>query len=112
VREERNGMKKEGGKAVEQRKGKVRSVRGRKEEEPAVGNNKQERNVSQNIQFIPKFNSKQEDRRLASSGRVASVIEGDSALSLQHRVEDAGFSHVVVTPRGGDSMFLQHMASL
>ena len=37
MREERNGVKKEGAKVVEQRKGQVCTVRGRKEEEPTVG---------------------------------------------------------------------------
>lgn len=37
---------------------------------------------------------------------VASVLEGDSTLSLQQRVEDAGFMSVVVTPMGGDRVFL------
>jgi hypothetical protein len=34
------------------------------------------------------------------------VLMGDSALALQHRVEDAGFSNVVVTPMGGERVFL------
>ncbi|CAG9768404.1 unnamed protein product [Ceutorhynchus assimilis] len=37
---------------------------------------------------------------------IARVIAGDSALDLQQRVEDAGFPNVVVTPMGGDRVFL------
>jgi len=37
---------------------------------------------------------------------VASVLVGDSTLALQQRVEDAGFQYVVVTPMGGERVFL------
>jgi len=48
--------------------------------------------------FIPVY---QEDRARASSGMVAHIKEGDSALSFQQRIEDAGFPNVIVTPLGG-----------
>ena len=111
MREERDGVKKEGAKVVEQRKGQVRTIRGRKEEEPTVGNSKQKLTVSQNIQFIPKFNSKQEYRSWASSGMVASVIEGDSALSLQHRVEDVDFHKLLLHPWVGITCFFTAMTA-
>lgn len=52
------------------------------------------------------YNSKPEDRLWADGGMVAKVVSGDSSLSLQQRVEDAGFTNVVVTPMGGDRVFL------
>ena len=42
------------------------------------------------------YNSKPEDRVWASGGMVATVVSGDSSLSLQQRVEDAGFANVVI----------------
>jgi hypothetical protein len=56
--------------------------------------------------FIPSFSTQKEDRKWANAGMVASVIDGNSALDIQQRVEDAGFSGVVVTPLGGDRVFL------
>jgi len=56
--------------------------------------------------YVLVFNTSLEDRKWASGGMVASVINGDSALSWQQRVEDAGFQHVVVIPLGGDRVFL------
>lgn len=42
----------------------------------------------------------------ANGGMVATVTSGDSTLSLQQRVEDAGFLNVVVTPMGSDRVFI------
>ena len=63
----------------------------------------QEREVQR---FIPSYKSLVEDRNWAEKGMVASVFEGDSTLSLQQRIEDAGFKTVVVTSMGGDRVFL------
>jgi len=51
------------------------------------------------------YNSKPEDRLWAKGGMVAKVVSGDSSLSLQQRVEDAGFVNVIVTPMGSDRFF-------
>ena len=59
-----------------------------------------------NFKFRPVYNSCVEDRKWANSGLVATVIAGESALSLQQRVKDAGFPNVVVIPLGGDWVFL------
>lgn len=53
--------------------------------------------------FVPAFSSSLEDRKWAQSSMVASIVEGESALALQQRVEDAGFNQMVVTPMGGSS---------
>ena len=37
---------------------------------------------------------------------MATVVSGDSSLSLQQRMEDAGFDNIVVTPMGSDRVFL------
>ena len=58
------------------------------------------------VRFIPRYNSTAQDRNWATSGMVSTVISGDSTLSLQQCVEDAGFNCVVVTPMGGDRVFL------
>lgn len=42
----------------------------------------------------------------ANEGMVATVTSGDSSLSLQQRVDDAGFVNVVVTPLGSDRVFI------
>jgi hypothetical protein len=47
-----------------------------------------------------------QDRTWATSGMVDRVIAEDSTLALQQRAEDVGFNHVVVTPMGGDRVFL------
>ena len=57
-------------------------------------------------QFIPIYKSSLEDRAWARSGMVAYVKAGDSTLSFQQRIKDAGFPNVVVTPLGGDRVFL------
>jgi hypothetical protein len=52
------------------------------------------------------YNPMPEDLVWANGGMVARVVSGDSSLSLQQRVEDAGFTSVVVTPMGSDRVFL------
>jgi hypothetical protein len=56
--------------------------------------------------LIPKYSSELEDRKWATSGMVATAVGEDSTVALQQKVEDAGFNHVVVTPMGGDRVFL------
>ena len=56
--------------------------------------------------FILIYKSSVEDRSWARSGMVSHVKAGDSALSFQQWIEDAGFPNVVVTPLGGDRVFL------
>jgi hypothetical protein len=55
---------------------------------------------------IPRYTSVLQDHNWATSGMVATAVTGDSTLSLQQRVEDAGFNSVVVTPMGSDWVFL------
>jgi len=78
----------------------------RKQEESQVMhvavNNKQ----NGKVHFISHYTSMFEDRKWATSGMVASVITEDSTIALQQRVEDEGFNFVVVTPMGGDRVFL------
>ncbi|AES70226.2 hypothetical protein MTR_3g049960 [Medicago truncatula] len=52
------------------------------------------------------YNSTSEDRLWANGGIVAKVVSGDSSLSLQQRVGDAGFSNIVVTLMESDRVFL------
>jgi len=58
------------------------------------------------VRLVPRYTSVLADRMWATSGMVATVITEDSTLALQQKVEDAGFNHVVVTPMGGDRVFL------
>jgi hypothetical protein len=60
----------------------------------------------QPARFIPAYTSCKEDREWATSGMVAQIKAGDSALSFQQRIEDAGFPNVSVTPLGGDRVLL------
>jgi len=57
-------------------------------------------------QFTPAYKSRDEDLKWAKSGMVASIFTGDSVLALQQRMDDAGFRQVIVTPMGGDKVFL------
>lgn len=52
------------------------------------------------------YTSSSEDRLWFERGMVAKLIMGDSSLSVQQRVEDAGFNNVVVTPMGSDKVFI------
>jgi len=52
------------------------------------------------------YTSTPEDRLWANGGMVAKVVSGDSSLSIQQRLEDAGFNNVVVTLMGSDRVFL------
>lgn len=61
---------------------------------------------SEVTRFIPSYKSTVEDRNWADKGMVATVYGGDSTLALQQRIEDAGFNTVVVTPMGGNRVFL------
>lgn len=56
--------------------------------------------------FVPVFKAKAEDISWAQSGMVAEVIFGDSVIDIHHQVHDAGFPHVIVTPLGGDQVFM------
>jgi len=58
------------------------------------------------VSYIPKYSSLLVDRTWATSGMVASVLVYDSTLALQQKIKDDGFKHVVVTPMGGDRVFL------
>jgi len=57
-------------------------------------------------QFIPVYKSSLEDRKWAESSMVASIVSGDSVLAIQHRIDDASFHQMVVTPMGGNRVFL------
>jgi hypothetical protein len=63
-------------------------------------------NNKQQAHFIPVYNSCVQDRAWANSGLIAHVKAGDTVLSFQQRIIDAGFSNVMVTPLGGDRVFL------
>jgi len=47
------------------------------------------------------------DRDWAGSGLVATIVTGETSLSIQQRVEDAGFINVEFIPMGGDRLFLR-----
>jgi hypothetical protein len=51
--------------------------------------------------------SKPEDRMWANGGVVARVVSGESSLSLQQRVVDAGFVNIEVIPMGSDRVLLR-----
>jgi len=53
------------------------------------------------------YTSTKEDNDWALSGIVATVGAEETIESVQHRVEDAGFSNVEVIPMGGDKVFLR-----
>ena len=87
------------------------SVSSVKEDRLGTGVEQQSVRLAEHIQkaatcFIPKYSSVLADRMWATSGMVALVLVDDSTLALQHKIEDAGFNHVMVTPMGGDRFFL------
>jgi len=53
------------------------------------------------------YKSVQGDKEWAGSGIVATVGADESFLSIQNRVQDAGFSNVEVIPMGGDRVFMR-----
>jgi len=53
------------------------------------------------------YTSSKEDMDWAHSGIVATLALDETILSVQQRVEDAGFTNVEVTPMGGDKVFLR-----
>jgi len=57
---------------------------------------------------IPSYTSLIEDCNWVRAGMVATSVSGDSTLAIQQRVEDAGFSSIVVTPMGSDCVFLDY----
>lgn len=79
-------------------KGKARMVEKKQE---GVSHNVIEPKSMPAAQFMPVHKSCVEDRVWACSGMVAHVKAGDSALSFQQRIIDAGFPNVIVTPLGG-----------
>lgn len=60
----------------------------------------------QRSHYIPVFHSRSQDLKWAHSGLVATVLEEESTLAIQQKMEDAGFPKVVITPIGGDRVFL------
>ena len=74
--------------------------------EPEQTNNTAAVNIKACFRFSPVYSSAAADRSWATSGLIATVHGGDSVAALQQRVEDAGFPFVVVTPMGGDRVFL------
>ena len=58
-----------------------------------------------NTHYVLVFKSQEVDCSWANNGMMASVLDGESALALQNRVEDADFPNVVVTPMGGKSVY-------
>ena len=74
--------------------------------EPEQTNNTAAVNSKACFRFSPVYSSAAADRSWATSGLIATVHGGDSVAARQQRVEDAGFPFVVVTPMGGDRVFL------
>lgn len=52
------------------------------------------------------YRSLHEDKSWASKGVVATIVTGDSMLSVQQQVEDADFHNISLIPMGGDRVFL------
>lgn len=52
------------------------------------------------------YTSTSKDRLWANGRLVEKVVSGDSSLSIQQRLVDAGISNVVVAPMGSDMVFL------
>jgi len=73
---------------------------------PHLVDGKQPQQGQFETKFIPSYAASEEDTNWANAGMVVNIISGDSALDIQQRVVDAGFSGVVVTPLGGDKVFL------
>jgi len=74
--------------------------------ETVQANNAAAVNSQAHFRFSPVYSSAAEDRTWATSGLIATVHGGDSVVALQQRVVDAGFPFVLVTPMGGDRVFL------
>jgi len=66
----------------------------------------EEKDATQVSENMLLYNSKSEDKLWATGGMVAKVASGDSSLSIQQWVEDAGFMNIIVTPMGSDRVFL------
>jgi hypothetical protein len=58
------------------------------------------------VRGVKEYTSNKENREWARNGFVATVGAAETILSVQHRVNDAGFQNVEVVPMGGDKVFL------
>jgi hypothetical protein len=59
------------------------------------------------VRGAKEYTSNKEDREWARNGLVATVGAAETILSVQHRVDDAGFQNVEVISMGGDKVFLR-----
>jgi hypothetical protein len=74
------------------RKDKEQKVKGKNSDMSELVDGKQLQQGQLITKFIPSFSTREEDRKWENAGMVVSVIVGDSALAIQQRVKDAGFS--------------------
>jgi len=89
----------------------VGDAQGGGKQEEAGGISSDEGGTQKHVSFnhqgnIPSYTSLIEDCNWVPAGMVATSVSGDSTLAIQQRVEDAGFSSIVVTPMGSDCVFL------
>lgn len=85
-------------------KGKVEALKEKHRDESVLKETKTKGQSSKHR--LLQYKSVPEDRSWACSGMVAKITSGDALLSVQQRVADAGFHHVVVTPLGSDRVFI------
>ena len=74
-------------------------------DQPAILHSSQP--VSGKKECLLEYQSNQEDMDWAESGVVATVVLGETILSIQQRVDDVGFNNVEVISMGGDKVFLR-----
>ncbi|GAU51172.1 hypothetical protein TSUD_412070 [Trifolium subterraneum] len=93
----------EGGEGVEAQKDSTvgdttgeRGVRGR--ERPMF--------TGASTKLVRKYTSTCDDVKWARKGVVATVMNGEVVSMVQQRIEDAGFTNLVITPMGADKVFI------
>ncbi|GAU51462.1 hypothetical protein TSUD_413600, partial [Trifolium subterraneum] len=62
--------------------------------------------IGPSTQLVRKYSSSGDDVKWARKGVVATVINGEVVSMVQQRIEDAGFSDLVITPMGADKVFI------
>jgi len=63
--------------------------------------------VNEGKMFFPKYTSSEQDVLWARKGVVATVLNGEAILVLQHRIFDAGVEQLDLIPMGADKVLLR-----
>ncbi|GAU43941.1 hypothetical protein TSUD_284480 [Trifolium subterraneum] len=60
--------------------------------------------------FVCKYTPSMEDVLWAQSGVVATIINGEAVTVVQHRIEDAGFTGLVIIPLGANKVLIRSVS--